>query len=60
MRPVRTISREVFVTPQRLNARHPSGMVRQSDLPGNRKLNNQRLVELRTLERFHANAIPRA
>jgi hypothetical protein len=27
MRPARTISREVFVTPQRLHARHPFGMV---------------------------------
>ncbi len=42
MRPVRTISREVFVTPQRLYAGHPFGMVRQSELPSDRKLSDQR------------------
>jgi hypothetical protein len=42
--PVRTISREVFVTPQRLHAKHPFGMMIQSDLSGNRKLNSQRLA----------------
>jgi hypothetical protein len=44
MRPVRTISREVFVTPQRLYAGHPIGMVRQSELPSDRKLSDQRLA----------------
>ena len=38
MRPVRIISREVFVTPQRLYAGHPIGMMRQSELPSDRKL----------------------
>jgi len=40
---VRTISREVFVTPQRLYAGHPNGMMRQSELPSDRKLSDQRL-----------------
>ena len=44
MRPVRTISREVFVTPQRLYAGHPIGMMRQSELPSDRKLSDQRLA----------------
>ncbi len=44
MRPVRTISREVFVTPQRLYAGHPNGMMRQSELPSDRKLSDQRLA----------------
>ena len=44
MRPVRTISREVFVTPQRLYAGHPIGMVRQSELPSDRKLSDQHLA----------------
>src|SRR5262249_15830364 len=35
---VRIISREVFVTPQRLHAKHPSGMVIQSELSSDRKL----------------------
>src|SRR3990172_137383 len=40
MFPVRTISREVLVTPQRLNAEHPPvmRMVIQSDLLGNQEL----------------------
>jgi hypothetical protein len=42
--PVRTISREVFVTPQRLYAGHPDGMMRQSELPSDRKLSDQRLA----------------
>jgi len=39
MRLARTISREVFVTPQRLYAEHPCNawMVRQSELPSDRK-----------------------
>ena len=45
--PVRTISREVFVTPQRLYAGHPIGMVRQSELPSDRKLSDQRLKDAR-------------
>ena len=44
MRPVRIISREVFVTPQRLYAGHPIGMMRQSELPSDRKLSDQRLA----------------
>ena len=44
MRPVRIISREVFVTPQRLYAGHPIGMMRQSELPSDRKLSNRRLA----------------
>ncbi len=39
MRPARTISREVFVTPQRLHAEHPLWMVIQSELSGDRELN---------------------
>ncbi len=40
MRPVRTISREVFVTPQRLHAEHPDfvGMVIQSELLSDQEL----------------------
>jgi len=49
MRPVRTISREVFVTPQRLYAGHPIGMVRQSELPSDRKLSDQRLESALTM-----------
>src|SRR5258708_7422614 len=37
------------MTPQRLNARHPTGMMRQSDLPSNWKLSNQRLVKSRQM-----------
>ncbi len=45
MRSVRTTSREVFVTPQRLHAEHPwnarpPGMVIQSELPGDWKPEN--------------------
>jgi len=32
------------MTPQRLYAGHPIGMMRQSELPSDRKLNDQRLV----------------
>ena len=33
-----------LLTPQRLYAGHPFGMMRQSELPSDRKLSDQRLV----------------
>lgn len=58
-RPVRTISREVFVTPQRLHAGHPSGMMIQSELTGDCEPSNRRtvgsvykMVRSRTIEEY--------
>lgn len=46
------------MTPQRLYAGHPNGMMRQSELPSDRKLSDQRLVLCtKELGPMHARAI---
>src|SRR5258707_11094494 len=42
------------MTPQRLYAGHPYGMMRQSELPSDRKLSDQRLVLAHEGVRTHA------